>query len=252
MGHQKDSMTQETTLHVPLRFRRGGRRRNEEASIRTAVSSIEYMCEHLGLDDLGNTEMLDVGCGVKFTQAFINHGLEIQRYVGVDVFRPMIEFLSENVDDPRFEYHHINSHNPMYNPKGQPLSEATEFPLGSQKFDLICLFSVFTHLAPHDYVSMLRVVRKYVKPDGRLFYSLFIDELTENGHGLLSRRADELGVAEVGKIDTFRDLKPETPLRFAVYSRRYAHELIEGTGWTALSLSPPADHVQHHFVCAPS
>jgi hypothetical protein len=49
----------------------------------------------------------------------------------------------------------------------------------------------------------------------------------------------------------FRDLDPAHPLKWAVYSEEFARELIEGTGWKALTLSPPNVHIEHHFVCAP-
>jgi hypothetical protein len=52
----------------------------------------------------------------------------------------------------------------------------------------------------------------------------------------------------------FRDLDPDKPLKWAVYSEDYARSLIEETGWKALSLSPPDvnQYIQHHFICAPS
>jgi len=238
------------TLHVPREFRRGSRD-DEQASIASAAWLIDHISSQVGVDDLGNTEVLDIGCGVKFTQAFLNHALPVQRYTGVDVYREMIEFLRESVDDPRFEYFHIDAHNEMYNPRGQPLRDTT-LPLDDRMFDLICLLSVFTHLAPEDYRAMLVLLRPYVKPEGRLFYTLFIDEVTDDGHGLMDGWARRLGPAAVGKVETFQDLNPEQPLKWALYSRRYAHELIEGTGWEVVSLSPPLPHVQHHFVCAPT
>jgi hypothetical protein len=50
----------------------------------------------------------------------------------------------------------------------------------------------------------------------------------------------------------FEDADPTKPLMVALYSRRQAIELIEGTGWKLLSLSPPDVHLQHHIVCAPA
>jgi len=251
-------MTNETTLRMPQELLLRGGFKDDEAAVRYGVWGIEHMCQELGLEDLGETEVLDFGCGFSFTQALINRSLPIRRYVGVDVSEAIIEFLQRNVDDPRFEYQRINAHNEMYNPNGEPLSELV-LPIGQRKFDLICLFSVFTHLAPHDFETMLRLLRAYVKPDGRLFFSVYIDELTEEGHGLMDKVALAAGDSHVGNIETFQDLNPEKPLDWAMYSERYARELIEATGWRALRLSPPATDpssgrifIQHHFVCAPS
>jgi SAM-dependent methyltransferase len=250
-------MSNQTTLRMPQELLRRGGFKDEETAIRYGVCGIERMCQALGIDDLGDTEVLDFGCGFSFTQALINRSLPIRRYVGVDVSEDIIEFLRRSVDDARFEYHRIDAHNEMYNPNGEPL-ERTALPLGTQNFDLICLLSVFTHLAPHDFEAMLRLLRNYVKPDGRLFFSLYIDELTKEGHGLMDKLARTAGDSVVGNIDKFQDLNPEKQLDWAVYSERFAREMIDATGWVALSLSAPARDpssdrvfIQHHFVCAP-
>jgi SAM-dependent methyltransferase len=258
-------MKSDGALRVPVKFERGSMR-GEEA-IASAIWLIEHMCEHLGLEDHANAEVLDFGCGVKFTQALINHSLPIKKYVGVDVYREMIDFLRENVHDPRFEYFHIDAHNELYNPDGETLSEDATLPIEGRAFDVICLFSVFTHLAPHDYRTMLKLLRRHVKPDGRLFFTLYIDELTAGGHGLMdgwTKALSQMPSEELAKhmkkkpeavaqrrIETFKDLDPKKPLKWAVYSERYARELMEDTGWEAVSLSPPDAHIQHHFVCAP-
>jgi SAM-dependent methyltransferase len=230
-----------------------------------AVWLIGHMCEHLGVSDLGDLDVLDFGCGVRFTQAFLNRNVPIKSYVGVDVSSPVIDFLRSNVSDPRFEFFHLDAQNDLYNPTGRPLSEMTVDGVEGRRFDLICLFSVFTHLAPVDYVAMLKLLRRFVRPDGRLFYTLFIDERTTGGHGYIDRvsrifssddpRVKEAIVSSVatsGEPPDFRDAEPNKPLMVALYSRRHAIELIDGTGWDLLSVSPPDVHLQHHILCAPT
>jgi SAM-dependent methyltransferase len=135
-----------------------------------------------------------------------------------------------------------------------------------RRFDLICLFSVFTHLDPVDYVAMLRLLRRYVRPDGRLFYTLFINEQTEGGHGYVDHWSRKIApsddprfleavasrLAGVGEPPDYQDAIPNEPLHVALYSRRHAIELIDRTGWELLSVSQPDIHLQHHIVCAPS
>jgi SAM-dependent methyltransferase len=259
-------MPVENKLQVPPRFRKTATT-NKEQPVESALWLLRHMCEHLGLDDLGETELLDYGCGVKFTEAFINYSLPVKRYVGIDVDREMIEFLRANVQNARFEYFHVDAHNELYNPDGDVLAEETKLPIDGRNFDLVCLFSVFTHLAPHDYSTVLKLMRRYVKPGGRLFYTLFVDELTEGGHGLMDKWAkslrgnvtDEIAdyvekrpeLGRTGSIETFKDLHPSNPLQWAVYSERYARELTEEAGWEVIELSPPDVYIQHHFVCAP-
>ena len=39
---------------------------------------------------------------------------------------------------------------------------------------MIWRFSVFTHLAPHDYAVMLKLQRRYIKPGGKRVFSVFL------------------------------------------------------------------------------
>lgn len=254
-------------LKVPRSFRRGHRANDENESVGIAVQIIEHMSRHFGLEDLGNTTLLDVGCGTKFTQAILDRNLPIGEYVGIDVYAEMVEFLQSNVDDTRFSFYHMNVHNEMYNQNGEPLTKETTLPLGDKKFDLICLFSVFTHLAPHDYVAMLKLLRPYIKPNGRLLYTLFVNEETDGGHGYIDFYARALRSAD--SIDTkkhkrhfrdtsentgppdFVDLVSEQPLKVAMYSRKNALKLVENTGWEVESLNDPVEEIQHYMVCKP-
>jgi SAM-dependent methyltransferase len=262
-GRNRRSLSQ---LNVPARFVRGAFDDHDE-SLRSAGWLIRHMCDHLGVRDLSRTEVLDFGCGVKFSEALINCSLPIKRYVGFDVYGDLITFLQRNVTDDRFEYFHINAQNDLYNPEGQSLSVELELPIDGQTFDLITLLSVFTHLDPSDYRAMLALLRRFAKHDTVLLYSLYIDELTPGGYGLMDTWARTLSspeerfanaVAEhvdettgTRRVAPFKDLDPSRPLRWAVYSETYARELIEGTGWRVVSLSPPDAYIQHHFACAP-
>jgi hypothetical protein len=181
----------------------------------------------------------------------------------VDVARPTIDFLREQVGDPRFEFHHANTHNAMYNPDGEPLKTAPSLSVTPGSVDIICLFSVFTHLAPHDYTDMLRYLRPCIRPDGYLLYSLFVNEPTAGGHGYVDKlalamaaRGDDLDPdavrrwQEQGPPD-FVDDDPSRPLLRAMYSRSHALELVAGTGWTVESLNDPEPGIQHFMICRP-
>lgn len=257
----------ELALSIPKDLRRGLLRWQELESVESGVKLISLLCKTLQLEDLGSSSVLDMGCGCKFTQAILDRNLPVGQYTGVDVYAEMIDFLHSNVTDPRFSFHHMNTHNEMYNPNGEPLSGDSPLSLNNQTFDIISLLSVFTHLAPHDYVSMLKMLRKYVKPDGRLFFSLFVHEETPGGFGQIDalmkafstadealkekqRRHFEEGLANPAKPD-FVDFMPEQPLQIAMYSRKHALELIENTGWEVVSLNDPVDLIQHYIVCKP-
>jgi SAM-dependent methyltransferase len=224
------------------------------AALDGAVWLIDHMCGHIAVPDLGRLDVLDFGCGVRFTQAIVNRGVPIGHYVGVDVSPEVVDFLQANVSDPRLEHFRLDAHNDRYNPTGRPLAELSVPEIEGRRFDLICLFSVFTHLSPPDYVAMLELLRRYISDDGSLFYTLFVNEVTEGGHGYIDKlnQASAARAAGAGEPPDFVDASPAEPLMAAVYSRRHALTLIEGTGWKLRSLSPPNIHgLQHHIVCTP-
>lgn len=253
-------------LEIPREFNRSASPlRDSAAAEESAVFLIDHVCDVLGVPDLSAHEVLDVGCGTKFTQAFLNHGLPVKAYVGVDVYADQIGFLQSEVADPRFEYHHIDVRNELYNPDAPPMTPDTNLGVGDRDFDVIWLFSVFTHLTPDDYRTMLQLLRRYIRQDGRLIYTLFIDELTEGGHGAIDqmtraararRQSRDPGepqrAATQRAVKPFVDLYPDQPLRCALYSREYALELIDDTGWKPLQLLPPNQFAQHQFLCAPA
>jgi len=252
---------------VPQELRRGNKRYNEEKSVAQGVELIQLMCRNFGIADFGNSSLLDMGCGCKLVQAILDRKLPLGRYVGVDVFPDLINFLNTNVADPRFSFHVYNTHNEMYNPHGEPLSANTRLPLDEHSFDFICLFSVFTHLAPHDYVAMLKMLRRYIKPGGRMIFSLFVNELTPGGHGHVDKYNKDWKSAQDNRLEQhkeafiaaakadgppdFLDFYPTQPLKCALYSRENAIRLVENTGWEIESLNDPEECIQHYMICKP-
>jgi SAM-dependent methyltransferase len=229
---------------------------------------IRHVCDAIGVSDLSSTELLDVGCGTKFSEAFLNHEVPIKGYVGVDVYGEMIEFLQREVDDPRFEYVHFDVRNELYNPDAAPMTASTDIGIGPRRFDLVWLFSVFTHLNPEDFRSMLHLVRRHVRDSGTLFFTVFLNERTDSEYGATEAlsRAIEAAVAEnrdlppelveaLGRdaegVPDFVDMYPDRPLMAAMYSRRYALELIDAAGWKVETILPPNEFAQHSVVCRP-
>jgi SAM-dependent methyltransferase len=257
------AVTADTVLTVPRALRRGGKGGDEAASIASAVDLLHLISRHSDVDNLAGLSLLDVGCGCKLVQALLRDRLPIGRYVGVDVFPELVRFLQSEVRDERFDFHLLDTHNAMYNPQGEPLSAATALPERSGSFDIICLFSVFTHLAPHDYVAMLQLLRPYIKPGGLLIFSLFLHETTPGGHGFIDGVARAMATngtvlaeslieaARQGPPD-FLDWDPQRPLFRAIYSRRHALALIEDTGWEVESVNDPEENIQHYIVCRPA
>src|SRR5262245_54905340 len=94
----------------------------------TGARLLERMRQHVGLETYARARILDFGCGVRFSQAILNGGLEVGAYCGVDNHRPLIEFLQQNVRDRRFSYRFFDAHHPLYNPNGEKLTQHSVLP----------------------------------------------------------------------------------------------------------------------------
>lgn len=266
-------------LRVPPAIRRG-RDHCDDTWLAAGRDLLDLVAGVAGAADLGGCRVLDVGCGTRFTQLLLDEGRPIGRYVGVDVEEQVVDFLRGAVDDPRFSFHHIDVQNDLYNPGGTPLADLGRLPV-DEPFDVICLFSVFTHLAPHDFAAMLRLLREHATPDTRLVFSLFVNEwstVEEAREGFLARSSTKLEqqlqdrleadpafreafeqalrdrstTRSTGPVPDFLDVEPDRPLLVAAYSEAYARRVVAEAGWRSLELRPPAAHVQHHFVCEPA
>ena len=198
----------------------------------TGQRLMDLAMRRLGIVSLADRDILDVGCGVRFTQAIINCAIPIKSYTGVEVHKPIVDFLNENVArfDDRFRFLHWNVRNLMYNQQGPALSDFQELPT-DESFELIWLFSVFTHMDPADAMAMLQILRRHIRPNGRLFFSAFIDD----------------------NLTGFEDRVKEAPLFQAYYGRDYMQSLIEQAGWVVEGFFDKDQnfYIQHHFICAP-
>jgi SAM-dependent methyltransferase len=192
----------------------------------TGSTLIQLALRRIGLDGLSDCDVLDVGCGVRFTQAIINRDIPIKSYTGIDVYLPLIEYLSREVDDPRFSYAHWPVENGRYNPGGVKMTPEANLPIEGT-FDVIWLFSVFTHLDPADADSLLAILRRYIRPAGVLFFSAFLDN----------------------SVDDFEAKIPEQPLDYPCYSEKYMRHLATKNGWIVSSINGPEEFIQHHLVC---
>jgi 2-polyprenyl-3-methyl-5-hydroxy-6-metoxy-1,4-benzoquinol methylase len=221
-----------TRLEVPAHLHRNASRVVAAGYEHSGETLINLATRLAGIADLSDIDVLDMGCGVRHTMTIINRGIPIKSYTGVEVNRPIVDFLKEHVEahDPRFRFFHWDVRNDLYNPEGPSLQSHGALP-ASDRFDLIWLFSVFTHLDPHDSEVMLRLLRRHIRGNGKLFFSAFIDE----------------------ELDGFED-RDRVPLVNAYYGRRFMDALIAKCGWKIeyFGVRDPKYFIQHHYLCSPA
>jgi len=199
----------------------------------TGLRLLEYMCRRIGINNLAGLEMLDLGCGCRFAEAIINRNVPLKSYVGIDVYKEMIDFLAEHAKDPRLEFFHINARNAVYNRDGAPLTADTILPICDRKFDIVCMYSVITHQLPDDAAVIFTLLRRHVRDDGRLFFSAAIED------------------GDFG----YREQFPQEPTHLSVYSLDLITQLIQAAEWRVLSFAPRVPGGlpnQETILCAPA
>ena len=221
-------------LVVPARFNRNSPDVQQMAPpAETGRWLIEYMCERLGVASLNGLDVLDLGCGVRFAEAIVNCAIPVGSYVGIELDRQIVDFLVANVSDPRLSFARFDVWHNLYNRRGGvTLSADLALPVGDRAFDVICMFSVITHQVPADCRALLTILRRYVRPAGRLFFSATVE-------------AGDFG---------YRECIPEVSTAHSAYTADLLGEIVAASGWRIVSVAgaqPRGLPIQDSFVCAP-
>lgn len=120
---------------------------------------------------------LDIGCGIgRDAFQLLDYLAPAGRYIGIDVTRDSIAWCQRNiaVRDPRFEFHHVDARNELYNPFGRYATAECRLPVADASIDRIALASVFTHLLEDEVLHYMREIRRVLKPDGRAHATFFL------------------------------------------------------------------------------
>lgn len=217
-------------LKPPNSLQRNASRIRKYGIEETGKILLDYLSDLTESGSLENKDILDIGCGLRFSQAIVNLNYKVGSYTGIDVNNEVIAFLQQNTTSIDYlNYYHWNVYNDLYNQTGFLLNKEVQLPFGSKSFDIVCLFSVLTHLNPLDADVLLFVLKKHIRKNGYLVFSIFIDESTSY----------------------FSDADPDNPLLRAYYSKNLIFNLLKRNGWLINHFNKPRKDkfIQHHFVC---
>jgi len=135
---------------------------------------------------LSQSTLLDVGCG---TGILINHLRSYltsnNNYVGTDLVEKAVKYCQKQY--PNFEFHK---------------NEMTKLPNLDRSFDMICLFSIFTHIFPDETKNLLLELKNYLKPRGCIVASVITNPSISSYEGTRSK----IELNEVFFIDLVRSV----------------------------------------------
>lgn len=124
--------------------------------------------------------VLDVGCGLgRVAKPLTRYLSSDGSYVGIDIVEPAVQWMKQAYGPrhPNFAFYHLDIHNSAYNPAGKQSADTVEFPFPEvAQFDVVFLISVFTHMYPQHIKHYLKLIERQMKPGGRLFASIFIND----------------------------------------------------------------------------
>ena len=168
------------------RFRRGHKAMVPPYGQRfTGYSGDDFVESGRGLVDvLANTvgltarsNVLDIGSGIgrlaiPLTELITSPG----SYDGLEIVERGMRWCTRNITPmhPHFRFTHANIFNAEYNPGGTVKAAEYELPYGDSSFDVVCLFSVFTHMLITDVEHYLAEISRVLRPDGRLAATFLI------------------------------------------------------------------------------
>jgi SAM-dependent methyltransferase len=176
---------------------------------------------------LPQSDILDVGCGVRFACGIHNLEVPVKSYTGIDIEPRLIRWLKANIPDANLSFHFWPVKNPEYAPDGQPMSEFPGFPVAGG-FDIITFFSVFTHLNDGDARIMLRFSKAVLNPGGRIFLTAFVD----------------------GAVENYQEGNAERPSLVSKYNIGYFENIVAEQGLRVESRHPAQKLMASHYVLA--
>ena len=189
--------------------------------------------------------LLDVGCGagrlaMALSPEFAGAG---SRYEGVDPHQEGVNWAQQNITPryPDFRFRHIDVFNAAYNKVGAGEERVATLPYDDNAFDIVALFSVFTHITTAGVLRYLDEIHRVLKPGGRMFATFFlIDDHAKSAIANKTVRHQELHAFEPGD-DAYWTSKPDLPevalaypvefIRNELLKRDYAEPAVHFGQW---------------------
>lgn len=164
----------------PAKIRLGGHNFAEDRDFVVAAErDAERLVADLGVT--GASRILDIGCGVGRLPIGLRLRLgRIPPYTGLDVDAGSIGWCRRHLAAPGVSFVHLDLANERYNPDGGELRPDYELPLPAASYDVIYLYSVFSHMRSADVKLYLREFKRLLEPDGQVFLTAFIEEDVED------------------------------------------------------------------------
>jgi SAM-dependent methyltransferase len=156
----------------PVDIRQGGGRHrfDDDYYVETARSDVNFLTS-VGLES--DSRLLDFGCGPgRLAIGLIASGWA-GSYLGVETKAVHVSWATEEITSrfPNFEFVRVDAANARYNPVG---ADERRLPVDDGSIDMLCAFSVFSHMLSDDTRTYLAEIRRVLHPDGRAYITAYV------------------------------------------------------------------------------
>ena len=145
--------------------------------LKSAGAEATRLVDGLGLT--AESRVLEIGCGAgRLPIGLLGSDVAVHEYWGVDVREDVVRWCQRHITarNPSFHFVHVDAQNARYDPDGRAIGKDFRLPVESASFDVIYLYSVFSHMLSDDVRVYLSEFDRLLAPDGRVFFTGFVED----------------------------------------------------------------------------
>jgi ubiquinone/menaquinone biosynthesis C-methylase UbiE len=154
--------------------------RDKSFYVRSADAEVARLVQRCGLTS--NSRLLDIGFGQgRLAIGLLRWNPTFAGYWGVDIHGPSVDWCRQHLGafHPHFRFIRLLAANRRYNAEGQPISDGFRLPFDDAGFDVMFLYSVFTHMDEDDVKRYLEEMKRTLAPKGAIFATVFVEDDVE-------------------------------------------------------------------------
>lgn len=145
------------------------------AYIETAKKEAHRLVEMCGCK--AGSRVLDIGCGHGRLATGLLSVVPEMEYHGLDVSPEAINWCKRRFRNwKQCSFQHVNVQNERYHTEGSSLKDGYQFPVAAANWDIIFLFSVFSHMEENEMCIYLKDFVRLLRPNGRVVFTTFVEE----------------------------------------------------------------------------